>query len=558
MKGLSIKKFLLVTLLAALVSAQLYRRSTIPPGLSNDETNIGYDAWSIAMTGRDQWGRVLPITFEGFGNWSLPVYIYFLAPFLAVFGPTVAAVRALSFFVWVGLMIATFFLVRILEPKLSSLQIAAPIMVGITPWIFSLTRTATEVPLATLFFTISILLFFHKPQSGKMLILSAFFSMLALLTYYGMWVFLPLFWGYVLWKLRQEIHLNRNVIKPILLIIIITVIAIVCISTVQHGNSRLSQVNVTTDPALVGGLNDRRGVCSSMYSSLLCRIIYNKPILYGSQLARNYLAHFSIREWFLTNSNNGLLPPGGFFLSIQAPLFFLGLWEIFRRGSRMEQVTLGSWLFLSPLGDSITGEGNFTRAFLMAPAIAIISSYGLCYLKRLGRIIISLVLVASGVSFFITYVSFFPVFHSYYTHYEYQPLMAALSQEKNIPVFLSSRVRDTKQYIFYLFYQAVRPSDFQRNLRVVREQDEGGWIWVKQIGQWNFVKSIPIPNDLPDELLLIGAPKEEIQPFVADFGLCDTQASKRETIIPYLNGDAAFSIVHLRRVNQVFCIDTPI
>ena len=553
----AIKKLFLLVTAIVLVAAQLYHRSTIPPGLSNDETNIGYEAWSIATTGRDQWGRVLPITFEGFGNWSLPIYIYLLAPFLAVFGPTIMAVRFLSFFIWVGLTITTFFLIRVLKPKLLGLQIIAPIMVGMTPWIFALTRTATEVPLATLFFMISVIFFFRQQRSTKTLVISALFSMLAFLSYYGMWIFLPLFWGGVFWRLKSEVRLNRDVVVPLLLVALITAIVVARISVAQHGNSRLSQVNVTTDPALVGGLNDRRGACSMMYSPVLCRIVYNRPILYGAQFLRNYLSHFSIREWFLTNSNNGLLPPGGFFLSIQAPLFFLGLWEIFRRSSKIDQAILGSWLFLSPLADSVTGEGNFTRAFLMAPIIAIISSYGFISLKKLARLTIALLMAASGISFFVTYVTFFPVFHSYYTHYEYQPLMEILRKEKNIPIFISSRVRDTKQYIFYLFYQSVRPADFQNYLHVIRERDEGGWIWVKQIEQWHFVKSIPLPDDLPDEFLLIGAPKEEVRPFIVSFTPCDPHAPKRETVVPYLNGDSAFSIVHLRRVNNVFCISTP-
>jgi len=89
-------KWLPILLLTGLSLIHLVGLSNIPPGLSNDEANIGYEAWSIATTGKDQWGNFFPIVFQGFGNWSLPVYIYLTVPFVWILGPTVPAVRAVS------------------------------------------------------------------------------------------------------------------------------------------------------------------------------------------------------------------------------------------------------------------------------------------------------------------------------------------------------------------------------------------------------------------------------------------------------------------------------
>ena len=65
----------LVILLAAFL--RFYQLGNIPAGLTNDEANTGYDAYSILLTGKDQWGTFLPITnFKGFGDFPPPIYRY--------------------------------------------------------------------------------------------------------------------------------------------------------------------------------------------------------------------------------------------------------------------------------------------------------------------------------------------------------------------------------------------------------------------------------------------------------------------------------------------------
>ena len=138
-----------------------YQLGSIPPGISNDEANIGYEAWSIASTGRDQWGNLLPLTFRGFGNWSLPVYIYLLAPFVKIFGPEIWSVRLLGLISGSLLCWSAYLLVKKLSGS-KNMAITAAVMVGITPWIFGLTRPASEVPLAMVFFMSCIYLVLEK------------------------------------------------------------------------------------------------------------------------------------------------------------------------------------------------------------------------------------------------------------------------------------------------------------------------------------------------------------------------------------------------------------
>jgi 4-amino-4-deoxy-L-arabinose transferase-like glycosyltransferase len=64
-----------------------------PPHLTPDEASLGYNAYSILKTGRDEYGEILPIIFKSFGDYKPGLYVYATVPFVALFGLTEFAVR---------------------------------------------------------------------------------------------------------------------------------------------------------------------------------------------------------------------------------------------------------------------------------------------------------------------------------------------------------------------------------------------------------------------------------------------------------------------------------
>ena len=542
-------KWLPILLLTGLSLIHLVGLSNIPPGLSNDEANIGYEAWSIATTGKDQWGNFFPIVFQGFGNWSLPVYIYLTVPFVWILGPTVPAVRAVSALSFLVLVLLVYAIVKKLRPQIA---FPAAVMTAVTPWVYGLTRIATEAPLAMAFFLTAIYFFLEPPKRRQWVIVSAAFLMLSIFTYYGMWVFAGLFFIFLAF-FNRNFAWGKKYLMVLLIMGVVFVILIIKISLVQGGNARLSQVNITNNVALVGQLNAERGACNDKFSLLICRFFFNKPILFTKEFTANYLSHFSIREWFITGSNKGLLPSGGYFMMVQAPLLILGLWALLAKGTETEKMIFLPWLALSPLADSFTGPGNFARAFALAPIVSIITAYSFLAIPKKIFLAVWGVIGLSWIGFQLIYNSYFPVFHSLYTHYEYQPLMQELNGEK-LPIYLSSRFRDTKQYIFYLFYNRILPINFQQRLNVVKEVDSGGWVWVKQVGNWNFVKSLPQVKDLPEKSILVGATKEEIEPFINQYRYCSGITLGNPKVIYFQNGDPAFSILPIsKETEEITC-----
>src|SRR3990167_8742234 len=79
-------KFYFIAILVLAGFLRMYRLGDIPNGLYQDETAIGYNAYSILQTGKDEYGKTFPLYFQSFGDWKLPVYIYVTVPSVAFFG----------------------------------------------------------------------------------------------------------------------------------------------------------------------------------------------------------------------------------------------------------------------------------------------------------------------------------------------------------------------------------------------------------------------------------------------------------------------------------------
>src|SRR3989344_2718177 len=102
------RKLLLIFLVIFFIAVflRLFNITNIPPGVNRDEASIGYTAYSLLNTGRDEYGRMFPLSFQSFGDWKLPLYIYTVVPFVSVFGLNELAVRLPS--VIVGILSGVF------------------------------------------------------------------------------------------------------------------------------------------------------------------------------------------------------------------------------------------------------------------------------------------------------------------------------------------------------------------------------------------------------------------------------------------------------------------
>src|SRR5690349_16082688 len=87
---------LLITFLGGFL--RLYKNTINPPGLNGDEISMAYDAYSILKTGKDQYGKFLPLTFRSVDDYKNPVPVYLMVLPIKIFGLNDFSVRLQNVF----------------------------------------------------------------------------------------------------------------------------------------------------------------------------------------------------------------------------------------------------------------------------------------------------------------------------------------------------------------------------------------------------------------------------------------------------------------------------
>ena len=71
------KRYLLLIIVALAVILRFWNLGNNPPSLTWDEAAWGYNAYSLGIDGRDEFGRFLPLDYlESFGDFKPALYAY--------------------------------------------------------------------------------------------------------------------------------------------------------------------------------------------------------------------------------------------------------------------------------------------------------------------------------------------------------------------------------------------------------------------------------------------------------------------------------------------------
>ena len=109
----NINKIILLFIILLALFLRVYKLSKVPPSLYWDEASLGYNAYSILLTARDEYGKFLPLTnFAAFGDYKPPGYIYAAVPSIAIFGLNEFSVRFPSAFFGVLTVILVYLISR--------------------------------------------------------------------------------------------------------------------------------------------------------------------------------------------------------------------------------------------------------------------------------------------------------------------------------------------------------------------------------------------------------------------------------------------------------------
>src|SRR3972149_9124231 len=85
-------KLVLILIIILAFVLRFYKLNSYP-ALNADEAAIGYNAYSLIQTGRDEHGNPWPIHFQSFNDYKPGLYFYLVLPFVKFMGLNEWSVR---------------------------------------------------------------------------------------------------------------------------------------------------------------------------------------------------------------------------------------------------------------------------------------------------------------------------------------------------------------------------------------------------------------------------------------------------------------------------------
>lgn len=367
-----------------------------PPSPDWDEAALGYNAYSILKTGKDEYGNFLPLTIRSFDDYKPPLYVYATIPFVALFGLDTWVVRLPSVIAGVLAVVGTFLLVNALlrydislersRAKRSgvmlnhwdTLPVVSSFLLAISPWHIQFSRIAFEANLGVTLNIFGVYFFIRGLQSKLFLSFSAIAFGLALYAYHSERLFIPLLGIILFVAFFREI---KKLGVSFLLFIVVGFIVVAPLVPVFTSKTTLTRLQGTSALADQTGLLARS--VSKIEDDLKARNILgplfdNRRIVWLQTVANGYLSHFSFRWLFITGDNQRHHAPGmGLLYLFELPFLLIGLYWTAKRTSILRNLLL-PWFFVAPIAASVTTElPHAIRTLVFLPVFQVFVAVGL-------------------------------------------------------------------------------------------------------------------------------------------------------------------------------------
>src|SRR3990167_5102849 len=532
----NINKIILLFIILFAIVLRVYKLSKVPPSLYWDEASLGYNAYSILLTARDEYGKFLPLTnFAAFGDYKPPGYIYAAVPSVAIFGLNEFAIRFPSaLFGTLTVLLIYLISKRLFESEIIS-QIAA-LFLAISPWHLQFSRGAFEANLGLFFSTLGIFLFLKFAQDKAFYLFISLLSFLAAMyTFTGQRLFVPFILLVLVLQFKKQIFTNLR------LVTVTTVVAIFLFwplfkfatGTIE-GRLRFNEVTIFKDLKPID--DSRRHQAKDDYS-WWTNLIHNRRFFYAHEYLKHYFDAFNPSFLFFHGDFNPRLSiqEVGELYYLDLPFILAGIYFLFKKNEKYRFLIIG-WLLVSPLGPATARETpHALRMIHILPVLILISSYGAYNLIKLLKFSRFFTLTAVAALF----INFLYYLHMYYIHwplnysgdwqYGYkQAVDVAKTYYSHVDQIIVTKSMG-RPYIYFLFYTNYDPEIYQQTAKVTRDQFY--FLDVEGFDKFIFTDSpstaslkgktlfIVRPDDLPDDATKVTSVNNLIGESVFDIGI---------------------------------------
>ena len=469
------EKLLLIVILLAGLFVRLYNYNY--PPLLWDEAGLGYNAYSILKTGRDEYGQFLPLIFKSFGDYKPGLYVYLSVPFIALFGLNPLAVRLPSIILGSLIpLIAYLFIKKHTTSKILPLLFA--ILIAFNPYNIHFSRGAWETNILTFQLLLASYLFFDKKYFWSSLIFG-----LTLFTYQsGKLTSLLLIAALLLITFTKDYFKKDFIIKFIFPLFIFSLPILYGLLWGQQGN-RLEVVSLFSYPRS----SEEKNMIISEANSSDYLIFHNKIIFFARNFLLRYFNHFS-PQFLLTQgdwqSPRHSSPYTGVLL---IPSFFFLILGLFSANYFSENYSSNNysftnlffllWLILAPIPAALTRDSlsavrvmSFSLPLCYFSALGIISTINYFKKNKFFYLTTSLLIFLSYLLSFVYYTDL------YYNHtvkkspqdwlYGYQEAINyVIKNGENRSIYFTNFYGQA--YIYYLFYSQYPPEKYQLQANLI-------------------------------------------------------------------------------------------
>lgn len=476
------KKITLIILTVIILlgaTLRLWNLGATPNALNWDEVALGYDAYSIFETGKDEFGAQYPIILRSFDDYKPALYAYLIIPTYKLFGLNEFAVRFPSAFFGILTLVSAFFLTRILF-KRNDIALLTTFVLAISPWHIQFSRIAFESNVGLALNVFAATFFLYGLKRPWLLMLSLICAGLSLHVYQSEKVFTPLFiLGLVVIYYRELFKVAKKYLVLALLAGFIVALPLgLNIITDSNVLLRAKGTSIFNDNMVLLKDNAKRNEYNIETNNTLGKILDNRRTVYAKGVMDGYLSHFN-PNWLLKGDiARHHAPEMGLIYIWEFPFILVGMYLlIFSKFERRTKLFIFFWFLLAPLPASITtGVPHAVRTLNFLPtwqiftalgvwgAIIFLRSFSFSKIIKWGIAGAFLVFVLFN---FVYYLNQYFVqqnyFHATEWIYGWKQMIGKVVEKQD--GFQNIVISDTapldKSYMFYLFFSQYPPELYQ-------------------------------------------------------------------------------------------------
>lgn len=480
-----ISKILLILILILAIFLRFYKLDKVSPSLNWDEIAAGYNAFTIANWGADEYGNKFPIVFKSFGDDKHPVHIYLTSIVVKIFGLSDFSTRASSALIGVLAVLAIYFLVKELF-KDEKVALFAALFMAVSPYHIHYSRGLWEANFALSFLIFGLGSFYIGLRKNNWLVpLSFVFFGLSFFSYHSAKIVVPITVLLACLINIKKLFVNKKIL------IWSTVVVLVFAGLILKeprilGFARINQTKFSEETL-------------NKYGGELNTIIHN----YKDYFTYSYLFENG------DQSSRASVKVIGEFYKIDLILIFIGLVTLFIRKKWQVIIILGTWLLLSPIPGAVSAlEPSATRGIFMIAPILLLSAVGASslidllknkWLKALGVFVILIFLGKEVIGYTTYYFTKYPEKEAIEWQYGMKQIVEYVSENPDYYRVYMDKIRQ-QPYIFFLYYLKTPLPELLSTVKYDESESKSYNTVLSfdryQFGGWDIIGSYPNNNIL--------------------------------------------------------------